>query len=135
MKNGEIETDDGKKSDKEKNETEATIDTLGVTVSAVPAQRKSDYPESVKVVVTKVDDEKGTSFYGSVFMPGDGFISANNKKVTSVSQFKKIMKDVEKDKKNRNRPVPFVIVRDGFQMMIATTLDFSESAEKKKSDG
>lgn len=135
MKNGEIDTDDGKKSDKEKNETEATIDTLGVTVSAVPAQRKSDYPESVKVVVTKVDDEKETSFYGSVFMPGDGFISANNKKVTSVSQFKKIMKDLEKDKKNRNRPVPFVIVRDGFQMMIATTLDFSENAEKRKSDG
>ncbi len=100
-------------------------------MSNVPEQYKSDYPNDVKVIVSKVDEEKNNSFYGPVFVAGDGFISANNKKVTSVSQFKQIMDKAAKEAKNKNKPIPFVIVRDGFQMMIATTLNFSEKETQK----
>ena len=132
MKDGEIsgaEEGNGKGDTKT---TEATVDSLGITVSEKPEQYKSDYPKDVKVIVTKVDEEKNNSFYGSVFVAGDGFISADNKKVTSVKQFKEIMDKVEKDPRSKNKPIPFVIVRDGFQMMIATTLDLSEKKEKSK---
>lgn len=126
---GALESKDGKG---EENKKEATIDCLGITVSAVPEQYKADYPQDVKVMVSKVDEEQNNSFYGSVFVAGDGFISADNKKVTSVSQLKQIMDKVSKDSRNKNKPVPFVIVRDGFQMMIATTLNNNENQAQKK---
>ena len=49
-----------------------------------------------------------------------------------MSQFKQIMDKVAKDEKTKNKPIPFVIVRDGFQMMVATTLDFSTTDDKNK---
>ena len=130
IKTGEIDAKDQSKGDK--NESEANIDSLGITISSIPDQYKSEYSENIKVIVTKIDEEKGTSFYGPIFMFGDGFISADNKRVTSVSQFKDIIKSLESDKESRNRPIPFVIVRGGSQMMIATTLDFSEYDTKSK---
>ena len=133
IKDGEIETSDGKnENDDTTNKSEVNVDCLGITVSAIPERYKSEYPKDVKVIVTKVDEEKNSSFYGSVFVAGDGFISADNKRVTSVSQFKQIMDKVAKDAKTKNKPIPFVIVRDGFQMMVATTLDLTEDKEKKK---
>ncbi len=132
VKDGEIDASDSKSGKSEGAKAEETIDCLGITVSGVPEHYKSDYPKEVKVIVSKVDDEKGNSFYGSVFVAGDGFISADNKKVESVTQFKQIMEKVAKDPKMKNKPVPFVIIRDGFQMMVATTLDLSEDKDKKK---
>lgn len=131
IKDGEIGTSDNKDGKPTDDNTDATVDCLGITVSNVPEQYKSDYPNDVKVIVSKVDEEKNNSFYGPVFVAGDGFISANNKKVTSVSQFKQIMDKAAKEAKNKNKPIPFVIVRDGFQMMIATTLNFSEKETQK----
>ena len=132
IKDGDIEGTDERDNKAEAQATEATIDSLGITVSEKPEKNKSEYPTDVKVIVTKVDEEANNSFYGSVFVAGDGFISADNKKVTSVKQFKEIMAKVEKDPKSKNKPIPFVIVRDGFQMMIATTLDLSEKKEQSK---
>ncbi|MDR0942164.1 MAG: trypsin-like peptidase domain-containing protein [Holosporales bacterium] len=132
LKSGDIgdeQTDDPESKQKMK---EVDINCLGVTVSAIPEAYKKQYPEDVKVIVTKVDEEKSSSFYGSAFNPGDGFIMANNKKITSVSQLKDIIDSVVKDKNSRNRPIPFVIVREGSRMMIATTLDFSSETEKKE---
>ena len=131
IKDGALGDDENNSATQEKNKTEAKIDCLGITVSTIPEQHKSDYPEGVKVIVSKVDEEQNTSFYGSVFAAGDGFISADNKKVTSVAQLTQIMEKASKDPARRNKPVPFIIVRDGFQMMIATTLNFTESQKQK----
>lgn len=130
IKTGNIDAKD--KSTVDKNEEDVNIGSLGITISSIPEQYKAEYPDNIKVVVTKIDEEKGTSFYGPIFMPGDGFISANNKRVASVSQFKDIIKQLEDNKENKNRPIPFVILRGGSQMMIATTLDFSELDNKSK---
>lgn len=130
VKSGAIDSKSGSK--EIATDEEFTVDSLGITVSNIPEQYRSEYPKEVNVIVTKVDEEKSTSFYGSIFVAGDGFISANNEKVTSVSQFKKIMEKAEKSSKSNNHPIPFVIVRDGIQMMIATTLDFSDDGKKSK---
>jgi serine protease Do len=133
MKSGKADdqTDD---SDNEPDAKEVDVNYLGITVSTVPESYKKQYPDDVKVVVTKVDEEKSTSFYGPIFAPGDGFITANNKKVTTIVQFKNIIDSIAKDKSNQNRPIPFVIVRGGSRMMIATTLDFPNAKpEKEKS--
>lgn len=131
IKDGEIGDPDNKNSKSTDDNAGATVDCLGITVSNIPEQYKSGYPNDVKVMVSKVDEEKNNSFYGPVFVAGDGFISANNKKVTSVSQFKQIMDKAAKEAKIKNKPIPFVIIRDGFQMMIATTLNFSEKETQK----
>ena len=115
----------------ETNKSESKIDCLGITVSRLPERYKSDYPEEVKVMVSKVDEEQNNSFFGPTFLPGDGFISADNKKITSVSQLTQIIEKASKDPTKRNRPVPFVIIRDGHQMMIATTLNLTETRNQK----
>ena len=132
MKSGDIDAKDQSKDSDSNDNQEATIEPLGITVSQVPEQYRAEYPKEVRVIVSRVDEDAGSSFYGPVFVAGDGFISADNKKVTSVSQLKDIVTKAAKDPKNKNRPIPFVIVRDGFQMMIATTLDLSEESSKSK---
>ena len=132
MKSGNIDAKNQSKDENKFDDSEATIEPLGITVSPLPEQYKNEYSSDVKVIVSKVDEEKSTSFYGPVFIPGDGFISANNKKVSSVKEFQEIINEVVKNPKNKNRPIPFVIVRDGFQMMIATTLDFPEKEQNPK---
>ena len=132
IKDGEIETSDAQEDRTDDGVKEATIDSLGITVTEIPEKMKKDYPKEVKVVVSSVDEEKITSFYGSVFNPGDGFISADNKKITSVSQLKKIMQEAEKKTKKTNTPIPFVVVRDGSQMMIATTLEHEKKEKNEK---
>lgn len=131
MKNGEITAKNSEENKNSESIKEMSIDSLGITVSSLPEQYKSDYPQGVKVIVTKVDEDEGTSFYGPIFKPGDGFISADNKPVANVSQLKGIIDGILTDKNNRNRPIPFVVVRDGSQMMIATTLDFTEKESEK----
>ena len=132
MKSGDIDAKDQPKDSDSNDNQETTIEPLGITVSQVPEQYRAEYPKEVRVIVSRVDEDAGSSFYGPVFVAGDGFISADNKKVTSVSQLKDIVTKAAKDPKNKNRPIPFVIVRDGFQMMIATTLDLSEESSKSK---
>ncbi|MDR2666857.1 MAG: trypsin-like peptidase domain-containing protein [Holosporales bacterium] len=117
---------DGKNGDAK---SEATVDTLGVTVANLPEQYKSRYGSDVNVIVVSVDESKSNSFYGSLFREGDAIIIADNKKVTSVSQFVKIMDNVAK--RDDKKPVPFVIERGGSRMIIATTLYFEEPSEKK----
>lgn len=130
MKDGEL---DSKTPEEKNSETikEMSIESLGITVSTLPDQYKSDYPKNVKVIVTKVEEDDGPSFYGPIFKPGDGFISADNRQVTNVSQLKGIIDEILKNKNNRNRPIPFIVVRGGSQMMIATTLDFTEKESEK----
>ncbi|MDR0695833.1 MAG: trypsin-like peptidase domain-containing protein [Holosporales bacterium] len=119
-------------SNEEVAEKETTLDSLGITVSAVPPQFRGEYPEEVKVIITKVDEDKCMSFYGPVFLPGDGFISANNRRVTSVSQLKQIMDAVVANKSLRNTPIPFVVMRNGSRMIIATTIDVSQPEKKSE---
>jgi serine protease Do len=133
-KDGLLDEKDGGFSSKNAEQTEKTIDALGLAVSGVPEQYKGEYPDEVKVVVTKIDEDKESMFYGSVFAVGDGIISANNKKVTSVSQFKKIIDVICAQKKNKGRPIPCVIIRSGARAMIATTLDFESATSLAKSE-
>jgi serine protease Do len=132
LKAGEVGDAEKERITDDKKDTEVAVDPLGIHVASLPKQYKEDYPAEVKVVVTKVDEEKTVTFYGPVFMVGDGFITANNKKVTSASQFKKIIDEVIKNKETRNHPVPFIIVRGGSRMMVATTLDTSIRENKKE---
>ena len=131
IKDGVVGEKDTNTSAQETNKTEAKIDCLGITVSTITEQYKSDYPEEVKVIVSKVDEEQSASFFGPTFVVGDGFISADNKKITSVTQLKQVMEKASKDPMKKNKPVPFVIIRDGTQMMIATTLNFTEMQKQK----
>ena len=131
IKDGAVGDKDINTPEQNANKTEAKIDCLGITVSTVPEQSKSDYPEEIKVIVSKVDEEQSTSFFGPTFVAGDGFISADNKKITSVAQLTQIMNKAAKDPMKRNKPVPFVIIRDGLQMMIATTLNFTDTQKQK----
>ncbi|MDO4974949.1 MAG: PDZ domain-containing protein, partial [Alphaproteobacteria bacterium] len=132
MQSGELDTKTQEESGNADVIKETHIDSLGITISALPEQYKSDYPKGVKVVVTKVEDDESPSFYGPIFKVGDGFISADNKQVTSVPQMKGIVENILKDKNNRNRPIPFVVAREGSQMMIATTLDFAAKENDEK---
>ncbi len=131
MKDGELDTKTPSESGNTETIKEMNIESLGITVSTLPDQYKPDYPKNVNVIVTKVEEAGGPSFYGPIFKPGDGFISADNKQVTNVSQLKSIIDEILKDKNNRNRPIPFIVVRGGSQMMIATTLDFTEKEDEK----
>ncbi len=131
MKDGELDSKVPEENGNSETIKEMNIESLGITVSALPEQYKSDYPKNVKVIVTKVEEDSGSSFYGPVFKPGDGFISADNKQITNVSQLKGIIDGILKNKNNRNRPIPFIVVRGGSQMMIATTLDFTEKENNK----
>ncbi len=131
IKDGAVGDKDTNTPTPETNKTEAKIDCLGITVSTIPEQYKSDYPEDVKVIVSKVDEEQNTTFFGPTFLTGDGFISADNKKITSVAQLKQIMEKAAKNPMKKNKPVPFIIIRDGLQMMIATTLNFAETQTPK----
>lgn len=128
MKDGEIDKDSADSSTSSNEDVD--INALGITVSALPNNLKSEYPKDVKVIVTRIDEDNVASFYGPIFRAGDGIVFANNQKVTSTGQFKKIIDDILKDKSNKNRPIPFVIVRGGSQMILATTMDFSEKTEK-----
>lgn len=130
MEDGTI---DAKKDEngKDSNKSEENINSLGVSVSNVPNQIKDQYPLDVKVLITKVDEAKETMFEGPLFLPGDGIISANNKKVTSVSMFKQIMSELESDPANKGKPIPFVVIRNGSRMMIATTIDIVEKKKEK----
>lgn len=132
MQSGELDTKTQEESGSADVIKETHIDSLGITISTLPEQYKSDYPKGVKVVVTKVEDDEGPSFYGPIFKVGDGIISVDNKQVTSVSQMKEIIENILKDRKNRNRPIPFVVAREGSQMMIATTLDFAAKENDEK---
>ncbi len=131
MKDGELDSKTPEESRNSETIKEMSIESLGITVSTLPDQYKSDYPKNVKVIVTKVEEDDGPSFYGPIFKPGDGFISADNRQVTNVSQLKGIIDEILKNKNNRNRPIPFIVVRGGSQMMIATTLDFTEKESEK----
>lgn len=133
MEDGTI---DAKKDEngKDSNKAEENINSLGVSVSNIPNQIKDQYPLDVKVVITKVDEAKETMFEGPLFLPGDGIISANNKKVTSVSMFKQIMSELETDPANKGKPIPFVVIRNGSRMMIATTIDIVEKKIEKKKE-
>lgn len=132
MQSGELDTKTQEETRNADVIKETYIDSLGITISTLPEQYKSEYPKGLKVVVTKVEDDEGPSFYGPIFKVGDGFISADNKQVTSVSQMKGIIENILKDKNNRNRPIPFVVARGGSQMMIATTLDFAAKENDEK---
>ncbi|MDR3030837.1 MAG: hypothetical protein LBU35_00415, partial [Holosporales bacterium] len=122
----------GEKGSKKQDEE---IDSLGISVSKIPESRMDQYQKDVKVIVTRVDDSKESSFFGPIFEPGDGIISANNQKVTSVAQFKKIIDDIKNDKDLKGKQIPFVINRGRSMMFLSTTIDFpseKEPAKKKK---
>ena len=114
---------------------EDEIAELGITVSKIPERmQKSFSPEFVNnLIVTSVDESKMSGFFETLFVPGDIIVSANNKKVYNVKQLREILSDVKKDSKLKDSPVPFVIIRDGSMVMIATTLDFEGTETTKKS--
>lgn len=126
MKTGDIDAKDDVNSLSKDKSNQAEIDSLGITIANIPEQDRLNYTEGVNVVVTKVDPGKTNSFYGPLFQSGDVFISADGKKVKSVSQFKDIMNGIKKDPNKRNGLIPFEIIRDGSQMMLATNVTFSE---------
>ncbi len=134
LKDGSIDgtKEDSSASNGETDPKDVEIECLGITVSKITNKQKSKYPEDVKVIVTQVDEDAGMSFFGPIFMPGDGIISANNKKIASPEQFKKVMDELAKNKSNKNRQIPFVISRGESRMMIATTIDFSKENEKNE---
>jgi serine protease Do len=106
---------------------EKEIGPLGITVSRLPDQYKDEYPNDVSIIITRVDEDECTPFYGPVFSVGDGIISANNRKVTSVEQFQKIIDEIIGKKENKGRPIPFIISRHGMQVMVAVPLDFEKA--------
>lgn len=113
---------------------EATIEELGITIAKLPESRRDGYPNDVEVVVVKVDDSKINSFFGSIFELGDGIISANNQKIKSVEQFRKVMESVKNNPKMKGKQVPFMISRGRSLMFLATTIDFSDSKADSKSE-
>jgi serine protease Do len=108
---------------------EETLDALGITITTIPEAQSSQYPKDAKVMVSKVD-EKDTSFFGPLFEPGDGIISVNNQPITSVSQMKKIINEIKKDKTLKGAQIPFVISRGKSLMFVATTIDFAPEDTK-----
>jgi serine protease Do len=114
-------------------DTEKAVELLGITVSRIPDRYKDEYPQGVSVFVTKVDEDK-SSFYGSVFAVGDGIISAANKKIDSVECFYNVVKEAAEKPENKGRPIPFVIVRHGMQMMVATTVDCEKATTPPKDE-
>ena len=120
--------------DKIKGDKEEAFDPLGIVVSNVPDSLRDSYPDEIKVIVKKIDETKEMSFYGPLFMPGDGIVSANNKNVTSVAQFMEIMKGIKKDKNMRGKPIPFIVFRNGSTAMLATTIDFPDESGEKKNE-
>ncbi|MDR1391194.1 MAG: trypsin-like peptidase domain-containing protein [Holosporales bacterium] len=131
IKSGDIDSKAGADSSKD-SEKEVAIDSLGIMVSPLPERHKAEYPIDARIIVTKIDEEAGTSFFGPLFLPGDAIIYANNVRITTVSQFKEIMSSLQKDPKNKDRPIPFVIIRNGSQIMVATTLEPEEKISKDK---
>lgn len=127
MKDGEVTPKNSEESSGSENVSELSIDSLGITIAPVPEKYKSEYPKEVKVVITKVDEDNLSSFFGPVFRPGDGILTVDSKPISNTKQFKDIIDEIVKDKRNQNRQIPFVIIRDGSQMIIATNLDFSNN--------
>ncbi|MBQ8650930.1 MAG: trypsin-like peptidase domain-containing protein [Alphaproteobacteria bacterium] len=134
MKNGDIDSssDEGTTSSGSKSEVE--VPELGITLSKVPEKHRSEYPAEVSVIVRTVDEDRSMSWFGPLFMPGDGIISANNEAVKTPAQFKSIIEKIGKNEKLKNRPIPFQIVRGQSRMLISTNIDFSESKEKNKEE-
>ncbi len=126
-------SDISKINDNPENPKEEEISELGISISMIPKQMKSTIQEEFakNILVTKVDEMKSMSFFDSLFVVGDIIVSINNVKVTSVSQFKKILNDV-KQSKLKEKPVPFVIIRDGSMVMLATTINFENDEKDKK---
>lgn len=111
---------------------EEEISELGITISRIPEKMKSAVQEEFanNILITKVDEMKSMSFFDPLFAPGDIIVSVNNVKVTTVDQFRKILNDI-KQSKMKEKPVPFVIIREGSMVILATAINF-ESDEKNK---
>ncbi len=120
----------GKGSAQEKQEEE--IAELGITVSALPERMKNSVSQEFanNLVVTKIDETKMSGFFETLFLPGDIIISANNIKISTIKQLKNVLNDIKNDKSLRDKPVPFMIVRGGSMVMLATTIDFNNDKDK-----
>ena len=133
MESGALDTKNEKSKDSNKKNHEEFIDALGITISSVPEKRKLFYPAEVNVIVTKVEEPKELSFYDSIFMPGDGLVKFNNKKITSTAHFKKVLEEAKEEAKNdKNKLFSFVIIRDRAMLIQATTINFDDPSEQKK---
>lgn len=106
---------------------------LGITISKIPEKMRSAVQDEFanNILVTKVDEMNSMSFFDSLFLPGDIIVSVNNVKVTSISQFKKTLDDLKKSNR-KEKPVPFVIIRGGSMVMLATTINFEKDDKEVK---
>lgn len=127
LEDGKTNTGTTKGTDASGNPIEEEITELGITVSKIPEKMKSAVQEEFinNILVTKVDEMNAVSFFDSLFAPGDIIVSVNNIKVTSIEQFKKILNDI-KNSNSKEKPVPFVVIRGGSMVMLATTINFEK---------
>jgi serine protease Do len=124
---GRIDTGDADHGGKKGNaKNEATVEDLGITVANISERYKNKYSDEVKVFVIDVDEDKCAPFRVPPFGIGDGIISANGEKVTSASHFAEIMKKIPESA--RERPIPYVLERNGSRTFVAATLPKKKKA-------
>ncbi|MDR0630587.1 MAG: trypsin-like peptidase domain-containing protein [Holosporales bacterium] len=129
LKEGLLNDKDDLTSQKEVGNAEEVIEPLGITVAPLPEQYKNEYPD-VKVIVTNVAEDR--SFYGSVFVVGDGIIKANNVKISNVKQLQKATSDFIAKKENKGKPMSFIVIRNGEPLIIAATVNIDEEKNDKE---
>ncbi|MDR1488160.1 MAG: trypsin-like peptidase domain-containing protein [Holosporales bacterium] len=109
---------------------EEEIPEIGITISKIPEKMKGAIAEEFfdNILVTKVDETKLSTFFETLFIPGDIIISVNNIKVTTVEEFQKIIKNIKNDKTIRTRPIPFLVVRGKSMVILATSINFDNNS-------